>query len=322
MVKHKRAPSAQNISHHQKKRQRTSMRDLPDWYRRMGFNHYLEGRELDPEEFDEDISDLEEKPERGESDCECEDFHDEDCEFADDDGDTERSYDGSDVENYYDLKEKREDRKRETLREAKEKQAAVDGEREEVENLVATYETELADGKHLSMPSEVDFIRGNSSAYDIFCPELVDYMETGLPCDIKHIQFTTTSEAHWFSVEIYLGMDVSICLDSFQIEEGTEIDELQLECLEGGYETSMEFVGKDYITLSIPRESVLEALKEEGFDISDPAPRFFEFVGLNLALSREKKKKWLEEQKKNRPKTPPSPRDTFFERTQGYYLEL
>ena len=96
---------------------------LPAWYYRL----LKEFREIYPEDFDEDLSDLEvgtncsEEEESGEHEVqggEIEGNDDEDTENSDYEGSNEsedvesdRSYDGSDADYYYELKEEREDRK-------------------------------------------------------------------------------------------------------------------------------------------------------------------------------------------------------------------
>lgn len=80
--------------------------NLPDWYKRVCSIEILRGREVYPEEFDEDISEYEDA-EKYTNEHECEDGVDCGCSLEEDG----RSYDGSDAEEYYELKEKRERRK-------------------------------------------------------------------------------------------------------------------------------------------------------------------------------------------------------------------
>jgi hypothetical protein len=67
-------------------------------------------------EFDEDLSELEESDESGKKGCDC-DGDASECEYdlEDEDKMSEKSYDGSDADNYYELKETRKERKRELL---------------------------------------------------------------------------------------------------------------------------------------------------------------------------------------------------------------
>jgi hypothetical protein len=96
------------------------------WYHRLIGFAKDEDRGVYPEDFDEGLSDVDEKEEEKEPpaklDCDCDSSADDcECEVPNDAEDalTERSYNGSDVEYYYGLKEDREDRKWE-LRDRKE----------------------------------------------------------------------------------------------------------------------------------------------------------------------------------------------------------
>ncbi|OBT47088.1 hypothetical protein VE00_03132 [Pseudogymnoascus sp. WSF 3629] len=77
-----------------------------------------------PEDFDEDLSELEESDELDEKKCECGgDASECECDLADEHKESERSYNGSDADIYYELKETRKERKRELLEKHEEKKA-------------------------------------------------------------------------------------------------------------------------------------------------------------------------------------------------------
>ena len=82
---------------------------FPAWYYRVATPAVISGeREIYPEDFDKDLSELEEKEvETSESDCDSEDEG------------SEKSFEGSDAEHYYELKDERQERKRELLEERK-----------------------------------------------------------------------------------------------------------------------------------------------------------------------------------------------------------
>jgi hypothetical protein len=91
-------------------------RPLPAWYYRVVSLGYIKDRDPYPEDFDEDLSELGSSDKSDEKECVC-DGEDSDCEceLGDEDKESERSYDGSDAGNYYELKEIRKERKRELL---------------------------------------------------------------------------------------------------------------------------------------------------------------------------------------------------------------
>lgn len=88
-------------------------RPLPPWFYRVATLAVVSGeKEVDPEDFDEDLSELDEKESRfcsAECECECDcDVSDCDCDFeceCEDDGNSEQSFEGSDAEYYYELKD-------------------------------------------------------------------------------------------------------------------------------------------------------------------------------------------------------------------------
>ncbi|VUC25589.1 unnamed protein product [Clonostachys rosea] len=93
-------------------------RSRPAWYYRVrsitSHGEYDGQPIIEPEDFDEDISDLEEsdKEEEGHGYCDCDsDASECECELPVDDDVSERSYTGDDADYYYDLKEMREERK-------------------------------------------------------------------------------------------------------------------------------------------------------------------------------------------------------------------
>jgi hypothetical protein len=103
---------------------------LPAWYHRLLALTMKEDRDVYPEDFDEDLSDLEDSSEVEEeeerasmrSECRCDKEYCE-CESQNQDDDDDvydsdsrisgRSYNGSDAGYYYELKDEREERKRE-----------------------------------------------------------------------------------------------------------------------------------------------------------------------------------------------------------------
>ncbi|KAJ6437660.1 reverse transcriptase [Purpureocillium lavendulum] len=133
------------------KRQRTqspdqrcvcARRELPAWYYRLVALTIKEDRDVSPEDFDEDLSDLNEAGRNSEresntiiANCECDDEDSEcECQLHSDAADTlsERSYSGSDADFYYELRDEREERKWE-LRDMKEREGTAKRRRRELE---------------------------------------------------------------------------------------------------------------------------------------------------------------------------------------------
>lgn len=98
------------------RRDHNTSKELPAWYHRIVSIIEREGRDIQPYDFDEDISELGEGEGDSDSDdlgatCDC-DLEDEcECDLLDDDAKSEHSYTGPDASHYYSLKDQRTDRK-------------------------------------------------------------------------------------------------------------------------------------------------------------------------------------------------------------------
>ena len=98
------------------RRDHNTSKELPAWYHRIVSIIEREGRDIQPYDFDEDISELGEGEGDSDSDdlgvtCDC-DLEDEcKCYLLDDDAKSEQSYTGQDASHYYSLKGQRTDRK-------------------------------------------------------------------------------------------------------------------------------------------------------------------------------------------------------------------
>ncbi|KAF4961378.1 hypothetical protein FSARC_10194 [Fusarium sarcochroum] len=110
----------------------------PAWYYRLVALTIKKDRDVEPEDFDEDISDLDETAEDSTSEeggCVCDSDSENECECFDepiDDNQSQRSYTDSDADFYYELKSEREERKRE-LRDIKEHERKQKAERRVLE---------------------------------------------------------------------------------------------------------------------------------------------------------------------------------------------
>jgi hypothetical protein len=101
-------------------RQRPTRPDFPAWYRRICGTTWH--RDTRPEDYDEDLSELE--PQKEEDECQYDNENEEECDcYVEDDVESERTYDsgGTDVEEYYMMKDERNDRKRELQQRRKKK---------------------------------------------------------------------------------------------------------------------------------------------------------------------------------------------------------
>ncbi|KAK0657299.1 hypothetical protein B0T16DRAFT_452780 [Cercophora newfieldiana] len=102
---------------------------------------------MEPCNFDEDLSELEdEEDEDAEDDGDGDEVEDDDEDDDDDDADeleseSERSYAGTDADYYYELKEKREDRKRAVLKGRQEKEGLREVEQAKQDEVHAVFES-------------------------------------------------------------------------------------------------------------------------------------------------------------------------------------
>lgn len=99
--------------------QQKQKRNYPAWYIRLLRLTITGDRDVEEYDFDEDISELEEDPDDGPAEerfCDCDGEEDPECVCQIEDRESERSHDDSGAEYYYELKDQREERKKDLFR--------------------------------------------------------------------------------------------------------------------------------------------------------------------------------------------------------------
>jgi hypothetical protein len=299
----------------------------PPWFFRVLGPYVLSDRSPCGYEFDEDLSDLEEKgaesdeewPTRKrrkfeDSDRESDEDEDED----EDDSTSERSHADSLADVYYEFKEIREERKRELERERQDILDMIQSEsgmENKVNQAYRSFMDAPKEDKLTSMPSL------HATTYIIHCRDQPRYFYNGLGpgyVEFYHLSvednFGSNSPPDFDQKRIYghiyINASNSIEFEPFDPpDEFSGSDFIISPFPSGPHEVRIKFFSKDYIKMSIPRE-----LAFENKDPPADAPDVFEYVGVRRDWEKwkaERKRMW-EEAEKNRP---PSPRDSWFERT-------
>ncbi|KJZ78257.1 hypothetical protein HIM_02295 [Hirsutella minnesotensis 3608] len=298
--------------------------ELPSWYYRLVALTIKEDREVDPEDFDEDLSDLDEAHETSDrgSDCEC-DGEDSECEcplHSDaEDALSERSYNGSDAHFYYELRDEREERKRE-LRDIKERERA---EKQDQRELERNREAEVQAACELLRQTEsrgsrlpLDPIAGKT--FHLFSVNHVDHCYDPFLYPTKYVGFYTLDEEYPRSEDtirsdghamtyghLYLNADRGCDFAPFcPPTQASETSHL-LKSSNGDHELSFQFISNDYLTMTISRKLIWPENVQGA-----PALEMFKFAGIRFDLERARRDKIKKEQRGRRS---PSPRETWFE---------
>lgn len=153
---------------------------------------YTRGRDPYPEDFDEDLSELEESNQSDEKECECDNDTSE-CEYdlENDDNESERSYDGSDANYYYELKETRKERKRELLeqqeRHEEEKKARIKYVKEKEEEVSAAYKSFKKATRRAKNECETISLAGQT--FKLFSSDFSGFWNPHLLNGMKYVEF-------------------------------------------------------------------------------------------------------------------------------------
>ncbi|KAH6667237.1 hypothetical protein B0J14DRAFT_603019 [Halenospora varia] len=305
------------------RRPQKAHRPLPAWYYRIASLEYTRGRDPYPEDFDEDLSELEESDEPDEKECECD--------LEAEDKESERSYDGSDADNYYELKETRKERKRELLEQREgyeeEKEARIEYAKEKEEEVNAAYKSfkkarRRAKKKDKTIP--LDSIAGQtfklfSSDYAKFWnPHLLDgtkYVEFYHPGDQGGFDFSQSAGKQVVTEErpvdghVYFDAETGCSFGPFPLPTRARRKDVKIKG-DGKYDLSFNFFGNGYLNLRVPRDLLKDTLVSPS-----TAPQIFEFVGILRDYEKERKERAEAREKatKNRPPSPPSPRESYFD---------
>ncbi|KAK3348870.1 hypothetical protein B0T25DRAFT_546695 [Lasiosphaeria hispida] len=313
------------------RRPQKTFRDLPSWYHRvLQFSYRADDRDVEPWDFDEDISDLEEdktqagdgdkQPKEGEEDegedkgenCEC-DREDPDCDCQcgsddyesgeDDDIESEKSYNDSDADYYYMLKEMREERKREFLEEKLEYQKEEEQAREEervMEKEVLAAHKSLEKGEKQGNKTPLDPLAGQ--LFKIFCSDYIDHCFVP-PYRTKMVEFYRVGDDHQaIPGRPEPGGETDMIYGDMHLDSCTHCQfgplcppihasqqAVKVETTDGKHELSFKFISDGYLSVEVSRELLSMARGDLPLlDLPLAAPEVFEFVGIKRDLEKEK----------------------------------
>lgn len=289
-------------------------------------------RETRPEGFDEDISDISIssppcKCDDEDSTCEC-DGEDSECECIIQDDD-ERSYDGSDVDYYYDLKNEREERKRELRKERilyrkeKDEQRIIEADMEN--EILSTYESlkKAETERELSLLVTTACKRFNlySADHVNHCYRTLygsNYVEFCYLDQDDFLRITPERQLGQLTGHLYFNSNTDCDFAPFTHPKHASLEDYRVKSNDGKYELTFQFLSNDYLKLRVSRE-----LAFMGYD-SQPAhaPEFFDFVGICFRREREEAER-EKRRAKERAQRSPSPREARFEmnRPMGWWNE-
>jgi hypothetical protein len=306
-------------------------RTLPAWYYRVRAIEFEENREVDGHDFDDDLSELEEDEEQDgggaeqpgkavRDDCECGGDDPEcDCQFDsgtdEDEDESDRSYDGSDADYYYELKEEREERKQEKLQEREEKESQREFEKnkeDEVRTVYRSLDTAEKEGK----TNPIGPLAGQS--FKLFCSDHVDYFYSDLyktkRVDFYHLgdmenhhpdEQEPSDEAGMMYGDVYLDANASCNFGPFRPPKLASRMVFKMKSSDDKYKLSFQFIGNGYLTLRVSREMVfMHPYRTSPRSLPPAAPEVFEFSGI---LWEERQEVIAKAQR------PRSPRESWFE---------
>ncbi|KAH0425349.1 hypothetical protein CcaCcLH18_11005 [Colletotrichum camelliae] len=317
--------------------QKLKERPLPAWYYRVSALYPRPDDEVVSEDFDEDISDLEsfkhgstnEVAVTAQGDCDCED---DDCEhraedgedvFDSDDSESERSYNGSDADRYYELKELREDRKEELRKLAKEREDEKDYERlkgEEVRTAYATLKKAEKESETLHMGSL------HYKMFKLYCPEHVEHFWTQFSSfksidfyhphsydDVTHGKKPKTNR-RTVEGQIHLDSKTDYQFKPFRSPTRPSRKKHELQLCQDERKLVVQFLSDEHIIVRVSRDLVFKC---NSGPIPELAPETFEFMGVIHTLEKAR----AEAQERLREKRGPSPGETWFElsHSEGYW---
>jgi hypothetical protein len=306
----------------QKQRREEARSKLPAWYWRV-LPAYLDG-DVEPEDYDEDISELGESDTSSEEDdereCGCGDDASEcDCDLndgenTDEESESVKTCDGSDAETYYELKEERETRKRELWEERKRKEKAkefVKGKEDEVNAAYQAFRKARRRAKKRGEKIPIDFTVSRS--YKLYSSDHDEWahdhsMYSTQRADFYHIDECDGgapspnggSEKPLYG-QIYLDGAANCTFGPIPVPKRARRKDMAVTGDGAGkYDLRLKFFGNEYLKVSVPR-----ALVEGHHKLRSGAPERFEFVGIVRDLEKEK----IERKKA----CPASPRESYFE---------
>jgi len=332
-------PSASRVEKH--RHPQKDRRSLPAWYYRVATIECTENRNVNPEDFDQDLSELEEENELGKeqdeaAECECDrDDSECDCHLEDEDSmdeESKRSYDGSDAEYYYELKKDRAERKRELLlrqsRNGKKREQQMEFEKAKEEEVLAAYESfkkarRQARKKCGTIP--IDSIANQT--FQLYSSDHVDRFYSSEFCGTiyatKRVDFYYLDEDEVKDVSrnderqvgknpvyglVYFNSEASCNFGPFRLPTRARRKSVKVKRSDGNYDLWFKFFGNRYLKLKVSRDLVFESPLVSSSD----APEIFEFAGILRNWEKEQKE-MAEEWERRAKNRPPSPRESWFE---------
>lgn len=334
-----------------RREQREKARNLPPWYFRVLNIEYTKNRDARPADFDQDLSELEdvEPVEREVRGCVCpplasDDSEEWECECGydpDEDSDSfsEKSYEGSDADCYYEMKEQREERKHDVRarrqRSDKARRAHTACEKEREDEVEAAYESFKMAGKESQRATQIDIVQKQFGLYssghtDRFyaerdannpesCPRrtitFYHIREKANDSNGNGVSQKLKEENSLEDRPIYGDADFGTgrcTFGPFRLPTRASRKAVEIKDSNGTCYLSMKFFGDDYIKMRVSAGVVFKR------STTSPTPECFDFSGIwdgseSAIKEREKvkqeRKKLQEERTKN---APPSPRETWF----------
>lgn len=184
-------------------------KELPAWYRRVRALEVARkevGKDLGWDAFDEDLSDLEPGSDADDDDtpavrCDISD-HDSDCarpspdasddDMDDEDGLSERSYNGPDADDYYRLKGLREDRKRELIEAKEELEELMESDLKDEAVMVKKIQAAIKAVRNAESRGDAPAPYNSvaNTMFHVFCVDYVKHCFCEWARSRKYVQFT------------------------------------------------------------------------------------------------------------------------------------
>ncbi|KAM0350508.1 hypothetical protein ACHAPU_002987 [Fusarium lateritium] len=274
----------------------TARQKPPSWYCRLVVLGIKTDEDPEFSDFDEDISELNER-----------ELADEDASSFEliDDKESEKSYTGSDSHYYYELKEQRTRRKFELrdqkfqAQQKKTKQRDLELEKEdEVKEAYTKLKESSGQGND---PEKLDLV--TDRMFKLYCTDFVDHYYDQHFIPTKHIDFYGLNEGQPINNEasppedpeegnddtptemydhVYLNVNTPCHFKQFIPPETCGRKRHILETGEG-FEVKIRFISRDYLTVTLP--CALASSPAVEIDPSTKIPKKFKFVGIRRDLS-------------------------------------
>ncbi|PNP58881.1 hypothetical protein THARTR1_01129 [Trichoderma harzianum] len=299
---------------------------LPAWYYRLVALTIDKNRDVRPEDFDEDLSDIDATPNHsggGKSpsalDCDC-DGEDSECDCQSWHV-SERSYNGSDADYYYELKDEREERKQQLrdmeAEEKEEKERWRKSESLKEEQVRAAYKSLQQAEIKGHLPSPLHSIAGKH--FRLYSLDHFDHRYDPVYYPSKYVEFYYIEEGDdtctfkqpptketKIQGHLYLNVDCGCDFALFSPPKQAGLEKYSLKDADGKFAPIFQFISNDHLIVTVPRDIVFMDVPGH-----PPAPDVFTFYGVRYDY-KEEKRRWDEERKDQRS---PSPRETWFERS-------